>query len=210
MQTAPLLTRTSLPEQIKDHLLAKIMSGALMPGDRLVEMKIAAEMETSQAPVREAIRELEAIGVVESLRNKGSRVRIISDDELKDMYDVRAQLEGYATELVTRKKAPVSAELRTIIKSMKTAAKAGNSADFATHNSAFHRVILQGADNIILFEIWSALNVKSRTLINVSRQKSDLNEIAASHENIVDAIESGNPSKARKAAAMHVLENKPL
>ena len=210
MQTAPVLTRTSLPEQIKDHLLAKIMSGVLKPGDRLVEMKIAAEMETSQAPVREAIRELEAIGVVESLRNKGSRVRIISDDELKDMYDVRAQLEGYATELVARNKAPVSNELRALIESMKTAAKSENSADFATHNSAFHRIIMQAADNIILFEIWSALNVKSRTLINVSRHKSDLNEIAASHESIVDAIEAGNPSKARKAAAMHVLENKPL
>ena len=210
MQTAPTLARASLSDQIKDRLLARIMDGTLKPGDRLIELKIAAEMETSQAPVREAIKELEAIGVVESLRNKGSRVRIISDEELKDLYDVRAQLEGYAAELVARAKAPIGKALRSCIAEMKKAAKRNDSMGFAEHNSAFHRHIIEAANNVILLDFWTTLNVKSRTLVNVSRHKSDLTLIAASHEAIVEAIEAGNVAKARKSAGDHVLENKPL
>ena len=99
------LSRDSLPSQIKDRLLQRITDGTLQPGERLVELKIAAEMETSQAPVREAIRQLEAMGVVETQRNKGARVRMVSRDELKEIYDVRGQLEAYAAELATRRRA---------------------------------------------------------------------------------------------------------
>lgn len=210
MQPVPALTRTSLSDQIKEHLLARIMDGTLRPGDRIVELKVAAEMATSQAPVREAIRELEALGIVESLRNKGSRVRVINEAELRDMYDVRAKLEGYAAELATRKQAPIGKALRACIKEMKNAAKEGDSLSFVEHNSAFHRVIVEAAGNVILTDLWTTLNVKVRTFLNVSRQKYDLNEVARSHQIIVDAIEQGSPAKARAAAEAHVFGNKPL
>ncbi len=209
MQVADALSRASLSEQIRDRLLARIMEGTLKPGDRLVELKIAAEMETSQAPVREAIRELEAIGIVESMRNKGSRVRVIGDDELKDMYDVRAQLEGYAAELAARRKAPIAADLDACIEDMKKAARKKDSAAFAEHNSTFHRLIVDAAGNVILADLWETLNVKVRTFVNVTRSQLDLNEIALSHAEIVDAVASGSAAKARKAAEQHVLGNKP-
>lgn len=210
MESAPALTRTSLSEQIKAHLLSRIMDGTLRPGDRIVELKVAAEMATSQAPVREAIRELEALGIVESLRNKGSRVRTIDEAELRDIYDVRAKLEGYAAELATRKQAPVGKTLRACIKEMRAAAKSNDSIRFAEHNSAFHLAILEAAGNVVLLDMWTTLNVKVRTFLNVSRQKYDLNEVAKSHQIILDAIESGSPAKARAASEAHVLGNKPL
>lgn len=210
MQSIPALTRTSLSDQIKAHLLSRIMDGTLRPGDRIVELKVAAEMETSQAPVREAIRELEALGIVESLRNKGSRVRTIDEAELRDIYDVRAKLEGYAAELATRKQAPVGKALRACIKDMRNDAKTNDSISFAEHNSAFHRTIVEAAGNVVLLDMWNTLNVKVRTFQNVSRQQYDLNEVARSHQIIVDAIESGSPAKARAASEAHVLGNKPL
>lgn len=209
MDVSNSLARASLAEQIRDRILARIMDGDLKPGDRLIELRIAAEMKTSQAPVREAIRELEAVGLVESHRNRGSRIRVISDEELRDMYDVRAQLEGYAAELVARKQAPVASDLRACVEAMKQAADDKDSTAFSQHNSAFHRLIVEAADNVILLGFWETLNVKSRTLINVSRQKRDLGSIARSHEAIVEMIEAGKPAKARKAACAHVLENKP-
>ncbi|MEQ9328223.1 MAG: GntR family transcriptional regulator [Rhodospirillales bacterium] len=209
MDVSTTLARLSLAEQIRDRILARIMAGDLKPGDRLIELRIAAEMNTSQAPVREAIRELEAIGLVESHRNRGSRVRIISDEELRDMYDVRAQLEGYAAELVARKQVPIAGDLRACVDAMKEAAEAKDSASFSQHNSTFHRLIVEAAGNVILLGFWETLNVKARTLINVSRQKRDLGRIARSHEAIVEMIEAGKPTKARKAASAHVLENKP-
>ena len=74
MVDSPTLSRSSLADQIRDHLLSRIVQGELQPGERLVELKIASEMSTSQAPVREALRQLDALGVIETLRNKGARL----------------------------------------------------------------------------------------------------------------------------------------
>ena len=132
------LARISLSQQIRDQLLDRIMRGELSPGARLIELRIAAEFSTSQAPVREALRELEAMGVIETLPNKGARVRTITNDELCQLYDVRAQLESYATQLATEKSAQLKSRLKEIVRSMKKAAREGDSTGFAGHNSHFH------------------------------------------------------------------------
>ncbi len=209
MSRAQPLIRLSLSQQIRDHLLGRIVSGTLKPGDRLVELKIADEMATSQAPVREALRELEAIGVVETLRNKGARVRTISDHELGEIYDVRAQLEGYAAELAAGAGAPIKGKLMESVKRMKQAARKGDSIAFAEHNTAFHRRIVESAGNSFLLGVWESLDVKVRTAVNVARSNRDLLEIAESHVAIVDAITSGNCKSARTKAARHVLNNRP-
>ena len=143
MSLAEPLSRIGLSQQIRDRLLSRIMSGALKPGDRLVELRIAGEMATSQAPVREALRELEAMGVVETLRNKGARVRVITDDELRQIYDVRAQLEGYAAELAAAGGAPIKSKLVACIRAMRKAARQSDQIGFADHNSQFHRLIVE-------------------------------------------------------------------
>lgn len=203
------LSRDSLPSQIKDRLLQRITDGTLQPGERLVELKIAAEMETSQAPVREAIRQLEAMGVVEAKRNKGARVRMVSSEELKDIYDVRGQLEGYAAELATRRHAQITAALNESIDAMRAAAGDNDFSAFAEANSAFHQAIVAASDNRVLLDLWETLNVKFRTTVNVLRQKQDLKLIAESHVTIVEAIASADPTVARQAAEQHVLANRP-
>ncbi len=65
----PQIFRSLLSTQTREHLLQRILSGALRPGDRPVELRIAAELNTSQAPVREAVREPEAIGLVDTIHN---------------------------------------------------------------------------------------------------------------------------------------------
>lgn len=203
------LSRDSLPSQIKERLLQRITDGTLQPGDRLVELKIAAEMETSQAPVREAIRQLEAMGVVETERNKGARVRTVSSEELKDIYDVRGQLEGYAAELATRRQAQIRAALNRSIDAMREAAADDDFIAFGEANSAFHQSIVAATGNRVLLDLWETLNVKFRTIVNVLRQQQDLTRIAESHVTIVDAIDSGDPAAARNAAQDHVLANRP-
>ncbi len=209
MPDATPLNRISLSNQIRDLLLKRIMTGALKPGDRLIEMKIATEMSTSQAPVREALRELETMGVIESLRNKGARVRIITNEELRQLYDVRAQLEAYATGLVTELKIPLKSRLTESVKLMKKAARAGDSVEFAESNTLFHRIIIEATGNQVLLELWETLNVKTRTMVNVSRSSRSLIELAESHQAIIDAIRAGNPKKSDAVARDHVLKNKP-
>lgn len=203
------LARQSLPAQIKERLLAQITSGTLKPGDRLIELKIASEMDTSQAPVREALRELETIGVVETRRNKGSRVRAISPEELRDIYEVRAELEGFAAELAARSGASIKTELMKTVAKMRQAARSGNTLAFAQYNTDFHRCIVAASRNIVLLDHWNRLDIQFRSALNMVQQDLNLTDVAESHLPIVEAIDTGNAKAARKLAKAHVLENRP-
>src|SRR5438876_8572640 len=90
------VARTVLREQVKEVLLERILRGEYGPGERLVETRIAQELGTSQAPVREALRDLESLRFVESEPFRGARVRAISDEELIEVYPVRAAIEEVA------------------------------------------------------------------------------------------------------------------
>ena len=203
------LARSSLSAQIRERLLAQIMRGDLKPGERLIELKIAAEMETSQAPVREALRELEALGVVETLHNRGARVRVVSNEELVDIYEVRAQLEGFAAERAAGSVTTLKPRLEAEMANMRAAAERADTASFSDHNTAFHRIILEAARNQTLTELWDRLNVRARTILNISRQQTDLVAVSESHRTLIDAIESGDGPHARDAAIAHVMDNKP-
>jgi len=209
MPSANPLSRISLPQQIRDQLLERIMTGALQPGNRLIELKIASEFATSQAPVREALRELEVLGVIETIPNKGARVRTISNEELRQLYDVRAQLESYAALLVTQNAIPVKSKLKEALKSMKRAARQGDSIAFAGHNSLFHRTIVEASGNKVLLELWETLNVQSRTMTNVTRSRRNLMQLADSHLPIIEAIASGDVDEANAISKAHVLANRP-
>src|SRR3954453_1018339 len=93
------ISRTVLREQVKDVLLQRIASGELQPGERLVETRIAQELGTSQAPVREALRDLQLLRLVESEPFRGSRVRVFDEEEMIEVYPVRAVLEELAARL---------------------------------------------------------------------------------------------------------------
>ncbi|GAA4957951.1 GntR family transcriptional regulator [Streptomyces heliomycini] len=95
--TAPVVH--SLREQIREHILEGIISGRWQPGERIVERRIATELEVSQTPVREALRELESLRLIESAPNKGVRVRNLTAADLEESYPVRAGLEAIAAEL---------------------------------------------------------------------------------------------------------------
>src|SRR5664279_3052332 len=91
--------RDSVRDQIKRVLLGRILDGAYKPGDRLLELQIAREFDVSQGPVREALRELEALRLVESQTYRGTRVRGVNAQEMREAYQVRSCLEELAAKL---------------------------------------------------------------------------------------------------------------
>ena len=209
MAEVAVINRASLSQQIRDALLERIVSGRLKPGDRLIELKIADEMQTSQAPVREALRELEAIGLIETQRNKGARVRLIDEGELAEIYSIRAELEALAGELAATKSPAIARDLEKVLERMHKAASKGDEKNFAQLNSEFQSLIVDAAGNRTLFEIWEGLSVRSRTRMNMSRTVADLESLAASHQEIIDAISSGDRAAARDASWRHVRDNAP-
>src|SRR5664279_3372387 len=99
MSVARLVSRSVLADQVKDRILEGILNGHHPPDSRIVETKVARELGTSQAPVREALRGLEALGVVEITPFRGARVRHPSTSELLESYVVRSELESLGARL---------------------------------------------------------------------------------------------------------------
>jgi DNA-binding GntR family transcriptional regulator len=200
--------RLSLAEKVRVELLTRILDGTIRPGERIIELRVAEEFGTSQAPVREALRALEVLGVVEASPNRGARARVLDSRELAEISDVRAELEGYAASLAALSFEGNTAELEAYVETMRRAAKASDVRRFAEANAAFHRLIVRFAGNATLLDIWSLLNVKAHTVMNVLRSQRDLSLVADSHIPIVAALNDGDARAARRATRAHVIGNK--
>jgi DNA-binding GntR family transcriptional regulator len=189
---------------VKDILLHRIVSGQLKPGERLVETRIASELGTSQAPVREALRDLELLRLVESEPFRGARVREFGDSELIEVYPVRAALEELAArEAATRLDGDVGV-LEREVEAMRAAAKRGDVNALARHDIAFHRLMVEAAGNMILEQTWKSLGVEGRITISLYGTYVGPEEAAELHVPILEAIRSGKPGAAGRAARKHV------
>lgn len=198
------LNRTVLHEQIKDILLERILSGKYRPGDRLVEMQIAQEFGTSQAPVRESLRELEALGFVESAPYRGTRVRAVPKAEIAEIYPVRAALEEVAACAASERLGGHVETLETELVAMHAAAERGDLYEQVQHDVAFHRLIVEASGNRVLQEVWRSLHIEARTLISVIKTDIDLFELAEMHRPVLEAIAAGDAEKAGKLLRQHV------
>src|ERR671939_463095 len=116
------ISRTVLREQVKELLLERILAHEYGPGDRLVETRIAQELGISQAPVREALRELESLRFVESSPFRGTWVREVSDEELGEVYPIRAALEEVAARAAAERLGGDVRALEHEVRAMATAA----------------------------------------------------------------------------------------
>jgi DNA-binding GntR family transcriptional regulator len=198
------ISRTVLREQVKDLLLQRIASGELKPGERLVETRIAAELGTSQAPVREALRDLELLRLVESEPFKGSRVRAFGNAELVEVYPVRAVLEELAAKEATKKLAGDVSALEAEVEAMREAARRGDVTALVRHDIAFHRLVVEAAGNPILEQCWKSLGVEGRITITLYGTSIEPQEAAELHVPLLEAIRSRKPGAAGRAARKHV------
>jgi DNA-binding GntR family transcriptional regulator len=198
------LTRTSLREQIKEILLARILNGEYRPGDRLVELQIAQEFGTSQAPVRESLRELEALGFVESAPYRGTRVRAVTKDELAEIYPVRAALEEVAARAAAQRLDGNVAALAAELAAMHREADSGNLYEEVRHDVEFHRLIVVASGNRVLQDVWQSLRIEARTLISAIATEIDLHEIAEMHRPVLEALAARDGMLAGRLIREHI------
>ena len=193
MADDPLITRSVLREQVKGRLLQAILDGRYPPGARIVETRVAREFGTSQAPVREALRDLEALGVVENAPFRGARVRQPSVEELLEAFEVRVHPGGPRCARWPCTVSP-SPTLRTwtLVEQMREAAKAGDSYAEATADAAFHAYILHRAGNVTLERVWRTLEPFLRTYITIVSPGVDRRAVADRHVHIIDALRRGD------------------
>jgi DNA-binding GntR family transcriptional regulator len=198
------VSRTILREQIKDILLERILRGELEPGSRLVETRIARELGTSQAPVREALRDLQNLRLVESEPFRGARVRAVDDERLLPVFPVRMALEELAAREAARLAKGDVSPLEREVKAMREAAARADWRTQVSHDIAFHRTVVEMADNEPLLETWLGLGVEVSTAFATYWTYWDQADLAEFHVPIVDAIRAGDTARAASEARKHV------
>jgi DNA-binding GntR family transcriptional regulator len=198
------VARTVLREQVKEVLLERILRGELQPGDRLVETRIAQELGTSQAPVREALRDLELVNLVESEPFRGSRVRGVSEDDLLLIFPVRAALEELAAKEAARRAEGDVSALEAEVEGMRASAERGDPRGQVAHDIAFHRAVVEASGNRVLLQAWLSLGIEVPTAFAVYWTYFDPIELVEFHLPIVDAIRAGDATRAGSAARSHV------
>ncbi len=192
-------------EQIKELVISRILDGTYPPGDRVVELSLVQELGVSQAPVREALRDLEAMRFIETEPYKGARVRQVSREELSESYPVRAALEELAGELA----APSVDDdllglLENEIDTMLEAARSKDQHGLLVHDARFHELIVEGTGNTVLLDSWTGLRIEAYTLVSVITSPLDLVAIADAHMPILEALRQRDGSLAGKVMREHI------
>ncbi len=205
------ISRAVLSQTVKDRLLSGILDGRYPPGSRIVETRVAREFHTSQTPVREALRDLEALGLVEISAFRGARVRRPSRDELLEAFDVRAELEVLATRTILGGLVPEDFErLRGYQDEMSQAAEAGDIVADAAADAAFHAYLVDRAGNTTLSRVWRLLEPYSRTFITLTASGTARVEIAELHTPIYHALERGDPDDVEQTMRGHFAAAKAM
>jgi DNA-binding GntR family transcriptional regulator len=194
--------RQSTRDFIKDTLMERILNGAYAPGYRLVELHIAQELGTSQGPVREALRDLEALGLVESESYRGTRVRQFTEQEIEEAYQVRSVLEQLAAELAAPAFRGNTAELELEVEGFIQAAKDRDVKQYSARDMEFHRKIVNASGNQLLANMWNAVVLESKFRFTLIHRigEDELENLAAAHIPIMNALKEGDGIKAGELA----------
>ncbi len=199
-------TRYLFSERVYEKIKADINSGRLYPGERVLEARLAQELNCSHAPVREGLRQLANEGVLLFERNKGCSVRKLSIGEIDETYTVLSLLEGYAVRMtVEQPKDEDLAYLKDLDSKMVIAAEAANFPAWISINDDFHKHFIIRSGNQTLAELFSRLKFRiypyRRITIGMPHYFPKHLDF---HKHIIDAYQSGNAGKGEKLMRRHL------
>lgn len=185
------------------RLLMDLREGRLGPGDRLRETELAERLGVSRTPIREAIRLLEADGIVTHLPRQGATIRGLDYAEVMELYEMRAVLEGTAARLASRAASDI--EIEELYDMNQQMAALGNSAEAFTLNRQFHAALVDAAKNRFLTRSIQALHKALMILGRTTLIQSDRADMAVKeHLAVLDAIKARDALRAEAAMRDHI------
>ncbi|MBR6327175.1 MAG: GntR family transcriptional regulator [Lachnospiraceae bacterium] len=197
----------SLRGRVFQRLRDDILSGKYEVGEELREVAIGEELGVSRTPVREAFRQLELEGLIQIILNKGAYVVGINDTDVRDIYLIRARLEGLAARwAVDRITDAQLEEMEENVYLAKFHAEKGHLEQMFDLDNRFHEILYEAAGSKMLEHQLKdyhqyVLRVRKKTLNNANRGPASNLE----HEAIVDAIKSRNADEAERLAHQHII-----
>jgi DNA-binding GntR family transcriptional regulator len=199
------IPRIVLSDRVKEFIVEAVLAGELKPGERIVESSMARQLGVSQAPVREAIRDLVLLGFLETEPYKGTSVRSFTPEELWETYTVRAALESLAARLAALNlTAEDATALQNILEEMLSAAHHQDRDRLLELDNRFHETILQISRNKTLYQLWKTLQFGTWSIVTYRKSSYDPVYLASRHEELLAALKTGDPEKAAHVMQHHI------
>ncbi|WP_227368844.1 GntR family transcriptional regulator [Halomonas sp. M20] len=199
--------KRSNTQRLKDALEDDILNGRMAPGERLDPETLGKTFQVSRTPVREAIQQLVASGLVTVVPKKGTFVAQVGIEELIEMFEVMAELEGMCGRLAARRITPEEiAALRRALKRCEEAAGSGNTDDYYYENECFHDCIYASSHNTFLATEARQLKQRLKPYRRLQLQvRHRMQSSLAEHREVVRMLETGDSIGAEQALRDHVL-----
>jgi DNA-binding GntR family transcriptional regulator len=192
----------TLKKKIADEVRSAILRGDLPPGTRIVESKLAKQMQVAQTTVREGLQELENQGLVVKRVNHETLVRKLRIGEIEKLLDLRMDLEGLAAELASRNANEATlAPLQEIVDRMRWAAQQKKWEEFYRFDFEFHNGLYRLADNEFLEAVLARLSVGVVAFVLAGLRiplRINYVQVANDHAEVLDALREGTARAARK------------
>ena len=155
--SVPAFKKVCMRDRIRDTLVGRILDGTYPAGTQLKELYLAREFDVSQAPIREALRELEGSGLVSSERFRGTRVRGADFAEMRESYELRTMLEMRSVKLAAPYEPQLLADLGEYLRGMDAAVAGEDSEAYIDNALRFHRRLVESSGNRTFLAVWDSL-----------------------------------------------------
>jgi GntR family transcriptional regulator, gluconate operon transcriptional repressor len=200
------VSSVALGDHITERLRRMIIVGEIPAGAHLAEPGLAASFDVSRGPVRDALRRLEAEGLVVTRRRKVFAAGLTTAD-IEELYAIRGAIEGLALRLVCARGGDVDwGAARGAVERMRRAAAEGDHVQFARADLAFHSCLYEMAGSRRLLDIWKQYEPTFATLLQITNAEDiDLNPAFGSHEELLTAVSEGRYQDASSELQEHLL-----
>jgi DNA-binding GntR family transcriptional regulator len=200
------IPRANLHEQVVNRLRQMLVEGRIPPGAKLNERELAEVLDVSRTPLREAIKMLASEGLVELLPNRGAIAVELTEEDVRNTFEVMAGLEAQSGELAAQRITDAElAEIRAMHFEMMAAYTRRDLSNYYRLNAMIHRAINAAAKNPVLSATYDRVNARLQALRFRSNQveekwKSAMKE----HEQMIEALAAHDPAAMRKVLAAHL------
>ena len=197
--------RRRLADEVYEQLVSAIMAREIGPDDTLVQEKLAADMQISRTPVREALMRLEQEGVLEVSKRGSFRLYRMDDQEVRELYQSRAAVEGQCARILAVNHSPdqIAALRETVTREENITEKTARS--YFEANRTIHRAFVEQAGNRFLLDMFDTLWGKAMAFhLFATIETIDLTKSLGDHMALVDAIERGEKGEALEAFIDHI------
>lgn len=200
------LQNKPLRERVVEILRDAILTGELKPGEALVETDLATQLGISRAPLREALQQLSAEGLIETIAYHGSRVKELTRKDVEELYSLRTVYETFAARrIIQQGSGEAVKQLHAIYEQMLAASTAGDIRLLSLIDRNFHDTIIELSDHSLLRSSWSHVSLRVRQVMALSnRRMTSMNIIAQNHLRIVEAIGSGDVDLTVRLLEEHI------